>query len=175
VTLLITLVIIHLLTIERVAGGRGLPSLDPALRVLAKRLAHAAPVNRQPASKGHEGADDGPRATAAGRSDHRHDFRARLAGVEIRVHEEAEKAMTKRHEGIPIRPDVHARFVALVARADSGVEDERRALQRRLATALARETREGGPHDADDDRSIRSPRDAAGHHTTEGQRVGGVR
>jgi len=76
--------------------------------------------------------------------------------------------MTKRHEGTvdllvsdvirtrsnhAIRPDLHARFVALVARADSRVADERRALQRRLETALARETREG--------------------HQTEGQQGGG--
>ena len=50
-----------------------------------------------------------------------------------------------------IRPDVHERFVALVARADARVKDERGALQRRLATALARETREGGRDDADGD------------------------
>ena len=76
--------------------------------------------------------------------------------------------MTKRHEGTvdllvsdvirprsnhPIRPDLHARFVALVARADSRVADERRALQRRLETALARRTPEG--------------------HQTEGQQGGG--
>jgi hypothetical protein len=49
-----------------------------------------------------------------------------------------------------IRPDLHARFVALVARADSRVADERRALQRRLETALARETREA--HQTEDER-----------------------
>jgi len=51
----------------------------------------------------------------------------------------------------PIRPDVHARFVALVARADARVKDERRVRQRRLATALAREAREGDRRDADGD------------------------
>ena len=54
----------------------------------------------------------------------------------------------------PIRPDIHARFVALVARADALVKDEGALLQRRLATSLARETRENGRRDAggDDDR-----------------------
>ena len=42
----------------------------------------------------------------------------------------------------PIRPDLHARFVALVARADSAVEDEQRTMQRRLAVALGREAPE---------------------------------
>ena len=55
--------------------------------------------------------------------------------------------MRSRH---PIRPDIHARFVTLVARADARVEDEG-ALQRRLATTLARETRENGRPDADGD------------------------
>jgi hypothetical protein len=49
----------------------------------------------------------------------------------------------------PIRPDVHARFVALVARVDARVMDERRVLQRRLA---ARETRAGDNADGNDDR-----------------------
>jgi hypothetical protein len=51
----------------------------------------------------------------------------------------------------PIRPDIHERFVALVARADARAKDERGALQRRLATALAREARVGGRHDTDGD------------------------
>lgn len=54
----------------------------------------------------------------------------------------------------PIRPDVHTRFVALVARADARVREEGRALERRLATAVPRESREDGRRDAhgnDDD------------------------
>ena len=42
----------------------------------------------------------------------------------------------------PIRPDVHARFMALVARADAKVRMEEQAVQKRSATQLARETRE---------------------------------
>lgn len=61
----------------------------------------------------------------------------------------------------PIRPDVHARFVALVARADSVVEDEQRAMQRRLAVALARETREGGRRDPDGDANPQRERGGA--------------
>jgi hypothetical protein len=59
--------------------------------------------------------------------------------------------MSARH---PIRPDVHARFVAVVARADARAKDEERVVQRRVAAAVARETREGGGRDADghDDR-----------------------
>jgi len=51
----------------------------------------------------------------------------------------------------PIRPDIHERFVALVARADARAKAERGALQRRSATVRAREIREGGRRDADGD------------------------
>jgi hypothetical protein len=41
-----------------------------------------------------------------------------------------------------IRPDVHARFLSLVARADAKVRSEDQDLQKRLSRQLARETRE---------------------------------
>ncbi|HET7344215.1 MAG TPA: hypothetical protein VFL90_22310 [Methylomirabilota bacterium] len=41
-----------------------------------------------------------------------------------------------------IRPDVHARFLALVARADAKVRSERQALRKRPATLLVREARQ---------------------------------
>jgi hypothetical protein len=41
-----------------------------------------------------------------------------------------------------IRPDVHARFVALLARADAKVRSDQEALQKRSSRLLARETRE---------------------------------
>jgi hypothetical protein len=41
-----------------------------------------------------------------------------------------------------IRPDVHARFLELVARADAKVRSERQTLQKRSARLLAREARE---------------------------------
>jgi hypothetical protein len=44
--------------------------------------------------------------------------------------------------GQSIRPDVHERFLALVARADAKVRNEQRALQKRSSTLLAREARE---------------------------------
>ena len=40
---------------------------------------------------------------------------------------------------IAIRPDVHARFMTLVARADAKVRTEQQALQKRSARLLARE------------------------------------
>jgi hypothetical protein len=55
----------------------------------------------------------------------------------------------------PIRPDVHERFVALVARADARVREERQAVHGRLAMAPAWETRQrgrlgaNGPRDQD--------------------------
>jgi hypothetical protein len=51
-----------------------------------------------------------------------------------------------------IRPDVHARFVALVARVDARVTDERRVLQRRLAPSPAGGSRAADGADGDDDR-----------------------
>ena len=55
--------------------------------------------------------------------------------------------------GQSIRPDVHERFLALVARADAKVRSEQRALQKRSSTLLAREARERGRavHGPDDD------------------------
>ena len=41
-----------------------------------------------------------------------------------------------------IRPDVHARFLALVARADAKVRTEEQTRQKRSSTLMARETRE---------------------------------
>lgn len=49
-----------------------------------------------------------------------------------------------------IRPDVHARFLQLVARADAKVRTEQQALQKRSARLLAREMREHGGGDRDD-------------------------
>ena len=54
--------------------------------------------------------------------------------------------------GQSIRPDVHERFLALVARADAKVRSEKRALQKRSSTLLAREARERG-------RAVRGPDD----------------
>jgi hypothetical protein len=41
-----------------------------------------------------------------------------------------------------IRPDVHARFLVLVARADARVKSEQQAAQKRSRSLLAREQRE---------------------------------
>jgi hypothetical protein len=41
-----------------------------------------------------------------------------------------------------IRPDVHSRFLALVARVDAQVRSEQQELQKRSTRLLARETRE---------------------------------
>ena len=41
-----------------------------------------------------------------------------------------------------IRPDVHARFMTLVARADAKARIEQQTLQKRSARLLAREMRE---------------------------------
>jgi hypothetical protein len=41
-----------------------------------------------------------------------------------------------------IRPDVHARFMALVARAEAKVRSEEQELQKRSTRLLARELRE---------------------------------
>ena len=41
-----------------------------------------------------------------------------------------------------IRPDVHARFLVLVARADAKVRNEQQATQKRSRSLLAREQRE---------------------------------
>ena len=46
--------------------------------------------------------------------------------------------------GHSIRPDVHERFLALVARADAKVRSEQRAQQKRSSSLLARETRQRG-------------------------------
>jgi len=43
---------------------------------------------------------------------------------------------------IAIRPDVHARFMTLVARADAKVRGEEQALKKRSARLQAREARE---------------------------------
>jgi len=50
-----------------------------------------------------------------------------------------------------IRPDVHARFLELVARADAKVRSERQTLQKRSARLLAREARERVAAGADPD------------------------
>jgi hypothetical protein len=52
----------------------------------------------------------------------------------------------------PIRPDVHARFVALVARADAKIRSEQQATRRQLSAAAASKA---GGHKA------RDPEDAA--------------
>jgi len=41
-----------------------------------------------------------------------------------------------------IRPDVHSRFLALVARVDAQVRSEQQDLQKRSTRMLARESRE---------------------------------
>ena len=41
-----------------------------------------------------------------------------------------------------IRPDVHARFLVLVARADAKVKSEQQTVQKRSRSLLAREQRE---------------------------------
>jgi hypothetical protein len=41
-----------------------------------------------------------------------------------------------------IRPDVHSRFLALVARVDAQVRSEQQELQKRSTRLLARENRE---------------------------------
>ena len=45
----------------------------------------------------------------------------------------------------PIRPDIHARFITVVARAEAKLRDEEKAIERTLAAPLARDT------DADND------------------------
>jgi len=51
----------------------------------------------------------------------------------------------------PIRPDVHARFMALVARADAKVRTEEQAQQKRSTTLQAREVHERARATADPD------------------------
>ena len=51
--------------------------------------------------------------------------------------------------GSTIRPDVHARFMALVARADAKVRSEEQTLQKRSSRLLAREQRERARATAD--------------------------
>src|SRR5437868_3822805 len=41
-----------------------------------------------------------------------------------------------------IRPDIHERFVTVLARAEAKLKDEQKTIERNLATALAREKRE---------------------------------
>lgn len=55
-----------------------------------------------------------------------------------------------------IRPDVHARFLALVARADAKLRSEQPALKKRSIGLLAREARERGPvaRGRDDERNL---------------------
>jgi hypothetical protein len=48
-----------------------------------------------------------------------------------------------------IRPDVHARFLTLVARADAKVRSEQQAVQKRSSRLLAREMRERARASAD--------------------------
>jgi hypothetical protein len=43
---------------------------------------------------------------------------------------------------VPIRPDVHQRFIGALARAEARLDTEQRALARRYAAELAREHRE---------------------------------
>jgi hypothetical protein len=52
---------------------------------------------------------------------------------------------------ISIRPDVHARFLALVARAEAKVKSEQQTLRKRSTRLLARESREGAGVGRDDD------------------------
>jgi hypothetical protein len=40
---------------------------------------------------------------------------------------------------VPIRPDIHSRFITVVARAEAKLETEQKAGERRHAAALARE------------------------------------
>ena len=50
-----------------------------------------------------------------------------------------------------IRPDVHARFMTLVARADAKVRSEEKAVQKRSARRLAAEVREPARVTAEDE------------------------
>ena len=43
---------------------------------------------------------------------------------------------------VPIRPDIHQRFIAVLARAQAKLDTEQRVLARRSAAELAREHRE---------------------------------
>jgi len=66
-----------------------------------------------------------------------------------------------------IRPDIHERFVAIVARADAKLKVEQKAGERRLAAALAGDKHEGRPwrrsrDGASRDRDMVS-RDSAAH------------
>jgi len=54
---------------------------------------------------------------------------------------------------LKIRPDVHARFRALVARVDAKVQSERETLQRRLMTARRRASDGRARHHEDEDRA----------------------
>lgn len=40
-----------------------------------------------------------------------------------------------------IRPDIHERFITLVARAEAKLKEEKKAVRRKLTVALAHETR----------------------------------